>query len=220
MFLQYVSSLKLSVLFLTLSSVPVYALSADDKIEANEQTLIQLISKTDVLHCQYQQRSFDKEKHALQNFTGVIAYQRPHNFYWSAGEPLLQTIVSDGKFIWHLDKDLEQVVVQSYQSQAESALLLSVLEAPETLFKTYQVAAVESDLEKTIDSTRYQLSAKASGAPLKSLSLTFTGKHLSAFSFVDNLQQTTTITFESCDALSALPSFSLKIPKGFDAIYE
>lgn len=200
-----------------LCSAVILTCASASVLGTNDQlTLIQTIKQVNAIHCDFSQSTLDNEGDVLQAFNGELAYQRPDHFYWHAEEPMAQKIVSDGQKIWHLDEDLEQLIIQSYKDQADQALLLSVLQKPDSLFETYKIKSVTKSGTKA----SYNLQPKKKPAALNALSLQFEGGKLRAFNFEDALSQKTQIKLLACDKYKAMPLFTIDAPKDFDVIYE
>ena len=207
MVLKQLSLLSVCFVF---ASAPVWAKKTE------QVQLVDAIQQVKEIHCHFSQQTLDKKGGVLQSFQGELAYQRPDHFYWQAGEPMAQKIVSDGKTIWHLDEDLEQLVVQSYDEQADQALLLSVLQKPQSLFDTYEIKSIE----KKNQTRHFSLEPKKKPAALNALALTFNNDSLAAFKFEDSLGQNTEINLSGCSDFSAMPEFTIAPPADFDIIYE
>lgn len=216
MLIKYTERMLLALTGLLVCVMASAAGVSEDALSITESQLVSEIQSVKAIHCDFSQSLVDKNAKLLQSFQGEIAYQRPDQFYWHAGEPLSQTIASNGDKIWHLDTDLEQLIVQSYLDQADQALLLSVLQKPASLFDNYHAVSSETKEHERY----YSLSAKHQSAALASLRISFYKTQLTRFEFVDGLTQTTTIVLSNCDKYLAMPSFVLEAPEGFDIIHE
>ncbi len=229
----------LLILSIALSS-PVFSASEDaasnttsDAILDAWSSLLKHLSSMNALDASFKQVTFVQSASAdslatgnsgtaklekLQTLKGHLSYLAPNQFLWETHEPYEQQLVSDGKQIWHYDVDLEQVVIQDFAEQAQQALLLSVLQQPDSLRDSF--ALIDAD------NTRYRLKALSASQSIQKVSLVFTKADseylLSEFSFEDVLGQLTEIKLKNSNKKSELSvdSFKFVLPEGVDVIYE
>jgi len=215
------------VFILLLCVLATKPLLAFESLESQRwKRLEQKLTNIQTLHTSFSQQTQDAKGDNLQAFDGLLIYQAPTRFFWQANEPLAQTLVSDGESIWHYDADLEQVVVQAYQAQADQALLLQILQQPKRLSKDFVLLANEAtDDLVLVEGNRevldeYVLEAKEQGGEIVRVILLFQGNTLLAFSFVDGLMQQTHVQLShKRDAIDA-QIFGFQIPDGVDVIEE
>lgn len=195
------------VLVLACFSLPILASSAHENL-GNKLAAMQNFSAS------FTQKTFADGK-LLQTVNGKIHWQQPDAFYWQALQPQAQILVGDGDKIYHYDQDLEQVLVQDYQSQKQHSPLMMILSNKSHVKQFYQVLEMPAQTQ-----TVYELSAKDKKAPVQTVLLMFSPK-LSAMHFIDSIQQKTEITFEGVST-KALDSslFEFTVPEGVDVLHE
>lgn len=65
------------------------------------------------LQARFEQSILDPQQRQAARSQGVFSLQRPGRFRWDYSEPDEQQIIADGRQIWLLDPELEQVSVQT-----------------------------------------------------------------------------------------------------------
>lgn len=151
----------------------------------------------------------------LQKVDGKIRWQQPDAFYWQALEPQAQILVGDGKTIYHYDQDLEQVLVQDYQSQKQHSPLMMILSNESHIKQFYHVVEMPAETQ-----TVYELTAKDKKAAVQKVVLMF-NPQLLAMHFIDSLQQKTEISFSQVSTKAiASKWFTFTVPEGVDVLHE
>lgn len=144
---------------------------------------------------------------------GVFYLKRPGLFRWDYAGETAQLIVADGKRVWLLDRDLDQV---SHQSQTTAlrgtpAQLLSGKDGVERHFRIHR-DYVANGLEWT------QLIPKDADSQMEQVSVAFDGNQLRRLEMTDKFNQTTRFRFTNPRRNPQLDSalFKFKAPPGFD----
>lgn len=151
------------------------------------------------LHGQFEQQLYNEQNQLIETSKGLVYMQRPNRFRWEYQHPYEQLIVADGERVWVYDKDLEQITVKTLNKilGKTPAFLLSRNRRLEEDFFVNQQPSQEGK-------TRYQLLPKDADASFEKMYLNLHGKTLQSLELVDNLGQTTYITFPRLN-----PNFSL-----------
>lgn len=206
----------LSVMFLSFIVSHAYA-----------QDLSQLVAKLDAwqnLQADFTQSTADESGAVLQSITGKLAIQKPHKFFWQADEPVAQTLVSNGKIIWHYDSDLEQVVIQDYAKQSVQSPLMQVLDNTSELGKHYRLVNNSSSNKdaKNNSQTFYTFYLEPiQQAQVKNISLSFNGDVIERLSFTDQAGQVTEVMLSNGkQAKQPESTFEFVVPDGVDVLYE
>ena len=144
---------------------------------------------------------------------GVFYLKRPGLFRWDYEGENAQLIVADGKRVWLLDRDLDQV---SHQSQKRAlrgtpAQLLSQKEGVEkhfTIRRDYEADGLQWTL----------LLPKDADGQVEQVSVAFQGDVLKRLEMTDKFNQTTRFTFSDNRRNPRLAAslFEFKAPPGFD----
>ena len=155
--------------------------------------------------------------------SGTFEFQRPQQFRFAYQKPFVQTMVSDGQFLWLYDADLNQVTVRK-QSQAlgqtPAAFIastgdLKVLQAEFNLTAEADsegmqwVKAIPKQSEGAVQAIRVGLKVQGQAIPV-----------LTALEIVDGLGQTSRLNFQNFEVNAKLASetFQFKTPAGAQVI--
>ena len=85
---------------------------ASNSLQQMERFLTDLKS----LQASFEQSVLDPQQREAARSQGLFSMQRPDLFRWDYTEPENQQIVADGRQIWLLDRELEQVSVQTQET--------------------------------------------------------------------------------------------------------
>ena len=201
-----------------------------EKTKMNDfDNLTHLLAAFSTYQADFEQFTYDDSGFELQKLTGKIKLQKPNRFYWQSDEPYAQVLVSNGKIIWHYDQDLEQLVVQQYSEQKQQVPMLVILEDAAKLAQSFKWVKTttgnseEKGEKRDEDSTvLFQLQSLDKNSPVTSIEFGFNNKQLSSMSFIDSMQQKTTIRFTKLqiDQAIAASTFEFIIPENVDVLYE
>lgn len=95
------------------------------------------------LQAGFEQSVLSSDQRQASRSQGMFYLQRPGRFRWDYFEPDRQQIIADGKQIWMIDPDLEQVSVQNQEEALKGtpALFLVGGDAVETHFEVIDIGA-------------------------------------------------------------------------------
>ncbi len=165
------------------------------------------------LKADFQQTVADAQFATPQSATGTLAISRPGKFRWDYREPYQQLIVADGKKVWIYDVDLEQVTVKSLGETLGNtpALLLS---SDEPLERNFSL----KDLGDQDGLAWVELDPKDSDVSFSRIRLGFNGGVLRKMELLDNLGQTTLLSFKKVQRNPSLDAglFRFAPPQGVD----
>ncbi len=144
---------------------------------------------------------------------GVFYLKRPGLFRWDYEGENAQLIVADGKRVWLLDRELDQVSHQSQKTalRGTPAQLLSGQGGVEKYF------SIHRDYESNgLHWT--QLIPKDADSQMEQVSIAFEGKQLKRLEMTDKFNQTTRFRFTNTQRNPRLDAslFDFKAPPGFD----
>ena len=149
---------------------------------------------------------------------GRLLVQRPGKFRWEVGPSrgnAAQIMVADGRTVWFLDSDLDQVTVRPAGSggAATPAMLLSGATPLRTKFNV-EVTGRKADLEWV------RVSPKSPGGEFKEMRFGFAGRELRRLEIDDKLGQQSVMIFETSSRNDRIdPSeFRFSPPPGADVI--
>lgn len=188
-------------------------LAAAQSVEA----LKSLLNQTTTAKANFTQVVLDKNRKALQQSSGTMAFARPGRFRWEYTKPYVQTIVGDGSRLWIYDKDLNQVTVRKLD-RALGASPAALLAGSNEIEKSYALRATGTDagldwLEAT---------PRAQDTAFQRVRLGLGKSGLEAMELNDQFGQTTIIKFSNLqrNVKIAPSSFTFTPPKGADVISE
>lgn len=153
------------------------------------------------LRASFVQTVADSQGHEVDRATGTLIVLRPGRFSWeihpqSSGSSTSggQLVVADGRNVWYLDRDLDQVVVKP-QDAGLSATPAMLLSGTVDLRKSFTVtAAGERDgLDWVL------VEPKSADAEFRSALFGFEHDALKRMILEDKLGQTTTILFQQAE---------------------
>ncbi|MEG2047390.1 MAG: outer membrane lipoprotein chaperone LolA [Comamonas sp.] len=150
--------------------------------------------------------------------SGEFQFQRPGKFSFHYTKPFEQVIVADGKTLWMLDKDLNQVT-QRAQGQALASTPAAILASATDLNglrKDFNLSnAPDADGMEWV-----QAEPKSADNQLRQVRVGFTGGKLAALDIVDSFGQRSLIRFSQLQLLASLPAstFHFTPPAGADVL--
>jgi len=189
------SSLFLVVLFINL---------AFQVLSAAEQTaqikLSNYLNHLESYSAFFQQQVVASNGHLMDTSSGQFIMKRPNQFRWQIFKPYEQIILSDGKTIWSVDIDLEQITIsQADTSIANTPILLLSRENSElsdqfdvTLYNDTQGAS-EPAVHNDENIERFLLKPKDQSANFEHIQLGFKAGILNLIELYDSLGQITII---------------------------
>jgi outer membrane lipoprotein carrier protein len=125
----------------------------------------------------------------LETTSGRFLMKRPDRFRWQINVPYQQTIIADGKSIWTIDNDLEQVTVNDIDESIANSPIMLISRKNNELERLFIVVEIESEnqLEK------FLLKPKDSSSNFEFIQLGFKEGVLQFIELSDSLGQVTSI---------------------------
>lgn len=167
------------------------------------------------LSASFRQDVLDESGALIETSHGTLSVLRPGHFSWVYTEPYRQTIVSNGETLWLYDEDLAQVTVNSVGTgMAGSAAAL--LGEQVNLRETY---VLREDGERA--GLRWvALTPRGEQPQYTQVTIGLKDGGLARMELVDNLGQTTALTFENLVRNPSLPAglFEFTVPEGVDVV--
>lgn len=143
------------------------------------------------LEANFSQTVKDKNGNTLQQSHGKMALLRPGLFRWETQSPNQQLIIADGKTIWIVDKDLDQVTKQK-QNDNNNAPGLLLSDSVSRLVTKFRITQEQQEQD---NSNIYRLVPKGKKELFQSVLLSFDNNDLKQMTLNDSLGQITEITF-------------------------
>lgn len=182
---------------------------------AAEENLDDFLNTLRTFYAEFEQKQFGEGGNLLETARGVVYIQRPGKFHWDYQQPYDQLIIADGKKVWIYDHDLEQVTIKQINDALGKtpALLLS---SDSKVTDNFMVTT----LHPQENSTRFTLKPKDAHSQFDSLRINLQNGVLQNLELIDNLGQTTFITFNKVNLNQVFKPdlFVFTPPPGVDII--
>jgi outer membrane lipoprotein carrier protein len=176
------------------------------------QQLRELLQPITSLSAQFEQQITDANGFEMQTSSGLFQVAQPNKLRWIVSEPMPQQVISDGITLWLYDPDLEQVIIQPFDTNIESTPAMLFSGDLDRLDSTYFILESSDGV--------FGLTPEEGGSLFSSLQITFANRVPTAMALTDNLGQVTRITLSEVVYNPAIPAelFVFEIPDGIDVI--
>lgn len=154
------------------------------------EALDRFMTELTTLEARFEQSVLDTENSRQGLFYGTFQLQRPDRFRWDYVEPERKQIIADGRDLWVVDVELNQIT-QHYQPLALKNTPATVLLSNEPIEKTFEVVELGEKLQmqwiellpRDPESNIVRILLAFKGDDLLRLELTDTFGQISRFSF-------------------------------------
>ena len=176
------------------------------------QQLRDLLEPIVSLSAQFEQHMVDANGVELQQSNGLFQVAKPNSLRWIVEQPMPQQVISDGNSLWVYDPDLEQVMVQPFTGDIQSA--------PAMLFSGDLQALDSAYLVEQLSAGSFLLTAEQVTSLFSSVQIDFDNLLPTFIALTDNLGQVTRISFSELEYNPPLGAdlFVFEIPLGVDVI--
>jgi len=197
-----------AILLFTMSSVQ--AATAVKQLES-------LMSNFSNYSAQFEQFTKDQQGRKGEVSKGRMSVLRPNKFYWETITPFAQLIVSDGKYIWIYDEDLEQATRKQVKADETNGAALILNGNVAALNRKFTI----SQLIDRGDEKLFELAPKTE-SNFESIQLFFVGKTLQELMLTDILGKQTSILLSNAQLNQTFESslFEFEPPKGTDIMID
>lgn len=137
----------------------------------------------------FQQQLISNSRRARETSTGRFVMKRPDRFRWQINSPYEQTIIADGKSIWTIDNDLEQVTVTDIDESIANSPIMILSRKNNQLEKHFTVELMDPETESEV----FVLKPQDNSSTFEFILLGFKDGVLNSIELHDSLGQTTTI---------------------------
>ncbi|MEM6405494.1 MAG: outer membrane lipoprotein chaperone LolA [Pseudomonadota bacterium] len=160
---------------------------------SSQAALDHFLAGLETLEARFEQRVYAiGESSASGIATGIFRLQRPDQFRWDYQTPEVKQVIADGRDIWLVEDDLEQIT-QYYQRLALKGTPAAILLGMEALEAHFEVA--ESGEQNGV--LWLELKPKTSESDVKQVTLAFRDKVLHHLAWIDQLDQVTQFRFDN-----------------------
>jgi outer membrane lipoprotein carrier protein len=146
------------LLGLSLSLFTCVAVSAE--VSALQQ-LDSLLADMDTLTADVTQLIIESDGGILEESEIRMKMKRPDGFYWETVAPFPELIVTDGQTLWNYQPDLEQVVIEDWDTERSELAAQLLNGETENLALEYEIAMRDPSEESTVEFDLYPLDANS-----------------------------------------------------------
>jgi len=147
--------------FALLSGISSFFLSCA-LVSAQDSVLAQLeplLADIDTLTADVVQLIIESDGGVLEESEIRMKIKRPDGFYWETVAPFPELIVTDGKTLWNYQPDLEQVVIEDWDTESSELAARLLNGDTENLAQEYELSIRDQSEEDTTEFDLYPLDA-------------------------------------------------------------
>lgn len=183
----------------------------------SDKQLFDLLYPITSFSANFEQLIVDQNGRVVQSLYGELHGQKPDKIFWTAYEPASQIIVCDGSRLWLYDRDLEQVIIESYSDNPSANPINLLLGDVQLLSDNFRLIEQRILADSTL---QFSLKPVTLNSLYTHLEIGFKNGILSAISFQDNLGQTTQLLLKEfkLNPLFKDDFFTFEIPMGVDVV--
>ena len=173
------------------------------------------LAKIQSFEANFIQQRFSSNRGLEESTSGRFTLRRPDQFMWQTFDPYAQTIVSNGKAIWTIDVDLEQVIISPIDEEIQNAPILLLAKDQENLAELF---AIEKQIIES--EVFYILEPLDSSGNFERLRIGFVDETLNSFELYDSLGQLTRISMTNVrnNPVVDMSEFNPELPEDYDVI--
>ena len=176
------------------------------------------LKKLDSFSANFQQHSVSSSQSLIDTISGKFLMKRPNRFRWEILSPYEQLIIADGKSLWSIDTDLEQVTVADLEESMINSPMMLLSQDNNQLEKLFSIviSAADDDMEMQ----RFILSPIDGSANFEKIQLGFNEGILQLIELHDSLGQITIVKMLNIrnNPIIGNDSFTFEKIPGFDFI--
>lgn len=173
------------------------------------------IAQSRALSANFTQQIIDYNGKKIQTSTGTLYIKRPGKFHWHYQTPYFSEMIGDGQTVWLYDPELQQVTIKKMRDAIDHSPA-ALLAGNNHFEKNYTV----KNLPNRNKTVWLQAIPKSADNHFQEIRIGLQNKCIESLELVDQLGQTTTITFEEVVLNPSIPSskFIFVSPPGVDII--
>ncbi len=128
------------------------ALSAISRAQNNAiNELESLLQNLDTLSAKITQLIVEPDGGILEESQILLHVKRPDGFYWETISPFPELLVTNGRKLWNYQPDLEQVVVEDWDSSRSDLAAQLLYGRTDGLVDDYYIVVVNSELAQNFE---------------------------------------------------------------------
>ncbi len=212
---------RASVAFATLSIVcvlgPVLPWATSSWAQEQDTARLEaLLSDISSLSAEVTQLIIESDGGVLEESLIQMHLLRPNGFYWETLDPFPELVVTNGKTLWNFQPDLEQVVIEDFNSD-ESELAAQLLSGrTEALGEDYEIQAVSED----DGFVSFQLLPVATDSVYARITISFLATEIESIHVSSKNGEQTVWQFSKVERNKdlAMEQFEFEVPRGIEVI--
>lgn len=184
--------------------------------ESSEQRLQELLAGINSLSAEVTQLIIESDGGVLEESLIQLHLLRPNGFYWETLDPFPELVVTNGVKLWNYQPDLEQVVIEDFNSD-ESELAAQLLSGnTEALGDDYQIATTDSDA----DFISFDLKPVAVDSVYSNIAISFQAEEIASIHVSNKNGEQTVWRFSAVERNNGLEldKFEFEIPQDTEVI--
>lgn len=135
----------------------------------------------------FSQAVTDEQGEVVHEATGTLTMARPDKLRWETQTPDETVLIANGTTVWHIDEWVEQVTVMSQQQAIDNNPMVLLTSNDDSVWQQYVITAIAD--------TTFEVTAKAEGGQIRTLTLTFDDAGLATLMMLDSQGQQSAINF-------------------------
>jgi outer membrane lipoprotein carrier protein len=194
---------------------PLSVYSSDDSSAIDD--LDALLSGIKTLSAEVLQLIVESDGGVLEESTIKMQLKKPNGFYWETLEPFPELIVTNGIKLWNYQPDLEQVVVEDWETD-QSELAAQLLSGrTDNLQEEYSITAEETS---SADFSQFKLTPLASDNVYSSIAIRFSQSKLESITMDSKNGERTVWNFADVTINAFIDDevFTFDAPAGIEVI--
>jgi len=202
--------------------VLVYSQDASDASRQNQeaaQQLADMLQDMRTLSATVEVLTLGQDGREIQESESRLIMQKPDHFSWETLSPYADLMLTDGKRIWRVEYDLDQVTIEPFSDDVSRTPILLLNGDANAIAETYTVSA--SAMGSDAGSIQgFILYPSTPDNLFERLSLTFDDRVLQEMQFEDSLGQKTSLTFIDPEVNGVIDPevFVFHMPEGLELI--
>ena len=185
--------------------------------ETPQTQLSKLLRQVNTMSATVQQLIVESDGALLEESSIQMHVMRPNGFYWETLEPFPELVVTNGAVLWNYQPDLEQVVIENWDSSRAELAAELLSGRTDSLSEEYEIF-IESDTGE--DMVVFQLLPFDQNSLYRRINISFDSSALLSIHLDSKNGQKTLWQFNQPQINQQLNPdlFNLQIPPGIDIV--
>ena len=185
--------------------------------ETPQAQLSNLLRQVDTMSATVQQLIVESDGALLEESSIQMHVMRPGGFYWETLEPFPELVVTNGAVLWNYQPDLEQVVIENWDSSRAEPAAELLSGRTDSLAEEYEIH-IEKDIGE--DMTVFQLLPLDQNSLYRRINISFDNTALLSIHLDSKNGQKTLWQFNQPQINQQLAPdlFNFQIPPGIDIV--